>query len=133
MLHKVTKGKSIGRTIRRLEDHEGSKAYDEVIKFFNKHGTEGGVVTAAYDKINHLKVKRVTCDGMALYLNMLEKQFDALHDEGKTVTEKFKRDHLIKGIVAKDYQNLIMDMRTHEEWDYKTCAEKFRLLGGALE
>ena len=37
MLRKATKGKSVGKTIRRLEDHEGSKAYDEIIDFYNKH------------------------------------------------------------------------------------------------
>ena len=71
MLRKVTKGKAVGKTIWRLKKHEGSQAYDVILEYYNKHGADGGVVTAAYDRINSLKVTRVTCGGMAVYLTTL--------------------------------------------------------------
>ena len=70
---------------------------------------------------------------MVFYLTTLEEQFDNLVEEGENITEKFKRENLLKGVIAEEYQKLIIKMRTHEEWCYETCVEKFRLLGGALE
>ena len=87
MLCKATKGKAVGKTIRRLKKDEGSQAYDAVLEYNNKHGADGGEVTAAYDCINSLKVTRVTCGGMTFYLTTLEEQFDALVDEGENITE----------------------------------------------
>ena len=82
ILRKVTKVKAIGRDIRRLEKHQGSEAYDKVLEYYEKHGSEGGAVSRAYDRISTLKMKRVQCGGMSCYLSALEDDFDNLRGEG---------------------------------------------------
>ena len=48
ILCKLTKGKSVGKTIRPLK-YTGSEAYNDILDYVDKYGAEGGAMTAAYD------------------------------------------------------------------------------------
>ena len=129
----MTKGQAVGQDIRRLGKNQGSEAYDAILEYYEKHGAEGGAVSGAYDRIGSLKMRRVQCGGMSYYISTLEDDFDTLEDEGEKISEKFKREALIKGVTAPEFENLRVDMRTHPEWDYEEFVEKFHLLAAACE
>ena len=64
---------------------------------------------------------------------MLEEKFEVLEGEGETITDKFKRENLLRNVTCKEYENLKIEMHTHEEWNYAKCSDKFRILAGVVE
>ena len=90
----------IYKTIRRLKD-KSCETYDSNIDYVDRYGSEGGDVTASYDRINTPKVRKIQCEGMSYYLTYLEEKFYIIVDEGETLSQYFKRENLIKGIEAQ--------------------------------
>ena len=64
ILHKVTKGEFMGKTIIHIKDN-GSESYDAMIEYVDNYRAEGGAVTVEYDHIHNLKVRKIQCGGIA--------------------------------------------------------------------
>ena len=77
-------------------NYKGYEAYEVIINYVDNNRADFGNMTASYDRINTLEVRKSNVEVWHTTWHIL-KVFDILEDEGDTLTSNFNIYKLLKG------------------------------------